>query len=162
MRRWPVLRSAAAIRADLEALAAITTPGEWSELWTDLTDPEHRAHDDADFLRLRSGAPLTHDGRQLRAPIEVPPWVLAIPGLPEPACVLYAALLEVPYARSWSELGARFGVPSVLLTREHEPTLHAALDELLRARLVRRVVTRGADELGAALDHERLEAVRRG
>jgi hypothetical protein len=155
VRRWPVVRSASAIRADLAVESDLrdTRDEAWLEAVESLTPAERAAALEADELAWRSTLALVHDeswrrADELDARVQAPAWAMARPGLPEPACVVLGALLEVDAAIGLGALGARFGVHPAMCTEAHEPVLWAALRELVSARLVRRIAGGGLEVVG--------------
>lgn len=151
-RRWPVYRSAAQVRADIALSfdATDTRSEEWLDAVESLTAAELDAHREASDLEWASRSPIRGEARSYgAAPVVVLDAHLATPGLPEPACVVAAALLEMGYPRTLGEIGARFGIDRALCTADRHPAFFAALDELARARLLRRY-TDGRMELLAS------------
>jgi hypothetical protein len=156
VRRWPVVRSASAIRADLAVESDVrdTRDEAWLEAVESLTPAERMAAREADELVFRSTLALVHDdgawvrSSEPQSAVQAPRWALDRPGLPEPACVVLGALLEAEAAIGVHSLGARLGVHPAMCTEAHEPVLWAALRELVSARLVRRIASGGLEVVG--------------
>lgn len=136
----PSMRCAREIRADAEALtspdldAAIDAADR-------LTDAELRAAQEGEQLgeRSRWTCDLRTGARASRSAVEALGWAAEVPGLSEGACVVLGALSELGGPGSWLEVAVRLGAHPAAVERQHEPQLHAALDELLAKRLVRRL-----------------------
>lgn len=150
-RRWPVYRSAAAIRTDLAAEVDAASAGDlerWSELAESITDAERESSLDADRLVTLAMAPLepvedaetgevSWTRRVALEPIVVPVELLARPALPEPVAVALTALRSALAPITWERLGARLGFSPFWVF--NEPLMEACRSELVHARLARQL-----------------------